>query len=70
MGRKNPGVPVFFGGHNLPPVVEIGLTDLPWHTQHPQERKALAFCLPEHIRPIHKKFKFESFFHMDLVFAN
>ena len=28
MGRKNPGVPVFFGGHNLPTLVEIGLTDL------------------------------------------
>ena len=30
VGRsENPGVPVLFGGHNLPPVVEIGLTDLP-----------------------------------------
>ena len=30
VGRfKNPGVPVLFGGHNLPPLVEIGLTDLP-----------------------------------------
>ena len=29
VGRsENPGVPVLFGGHNLPPVVEIGLTDL------------------------------------------
>ena len=34
----NPGVPVLFGGNNLPPLVEIGLTDLPkskgamaWH---------------------------------------
>ena len=26
---KNPRVPVLFGGHNLPPLVEIGLTDLP-----------------------------------------
>ena len=26
---ENPGVPVLFGGHNLPPSVEIGLTDLP-----------------------------------------
>jgi hypothetical protein len=25
---ENPGVPVLFGGHNLPPLVEIGLTDL------------------------------------------
>ena len=24
-----PGVPVIFGGHNLLPLVEIGLTDLP-----------------------------------------
>ena len=26
---ENPGVPVLFGRHNLPPLVEIGLTDLP-----------------------------------------
>ena len=26
---ENPGVPVLFGGHNLPPLVDIGLTDLP-----------------------------------------
>ena len=34
-------MPVLFGGHNLPPMVEIGLTDLPksgvpWHRLHPQ----------------------------------
>ena len=30
VGRsENPGVPVLFGGHNLTPLVEIGLTDLP-----------------------------------------
>ena len=30
VGRsENPGVPVLFGWHNLPPLVEIGLTDLP-----------------------------------------
>ena len=30
VGRsENPGVPVLFGGHHLPPLVEIGLTDLP-----------------------------------------
>ena len=30
VGRsENPGVPVLFDGHNLPPLVEIGLTDLP-----------------------------------------
>ena len=29
VGRsENPGVPVLFGGHNLPPLVEIGLIDL------------------------------------------
>ena len=29
IGRSdNPEVPVLFGGHNLPPMVEIGLTDL------------------------------------------
>ena len=26
---ENPGVPVLFSGHNLPPLVVIGLTDLP-----------------------------------------
>ena len=25
---ENPGVPVLFGEHNLPPLVEIGLTDI------------------------------------------
>ena len=30
VGRsENPGVPVLFGGNNLSPLVEIGLTDLP-----------------------------------------
>ena len=30
VGRsEDPGVPVLFGGHNLPLLVEIGLTDLP-----------------------------------------
>ena len=30
VGRsENPGVLVLFGGHNLPPLVEIGLNDLP-----------------------------------------
>ena len=30
VGRsENPGLPVLFGGHNLPPLVVIGLTDLP-----------------------------------------
>ena len=30
VGRsENPGVPILYGGHNLPPIVEIGLTDLP-----------------------------------------
>ena len=28
-GSENSGVPVLYGGHNLPPLVEIGLTDLP-----------------------------------------
>ena len=29
VGRsENSGVPVLFGRHNLPPLVEIGLTDL------------------------------------------
>ena len=30
VGRsENPGVPVLFGGHNLPSLVEIGLTGTP-----------------------------------------
>ena len=30
VGRsENPGVPVLFSGHNLPPLIEIWLTDLP-----------------------------------------
>ena len=30
VGRsENTGVPVLLGGHNLPPLVETGLTDLP-----------------------------------------
>ena len=30
VGRsENPGVSVLFRGHNLPPLVDIGLTDLP-----------------------------------------
>ena len=30
VGRsENLGVPVLFGGHNLPPLIKIGLTDLP-----------------------------------------
>ena len=30
VGRsENPGVPVLFDGHNLPPLVGTGLTDLP-----------------------------------------
>ena len=42
VGRsENPGVPVLFCGHNIPPLVETGLTDLPksggsmasWHPQ-------------------------------------
>ena len=37
IGRsENPGVPVLFGGLNLPPLVEIGWTDLPKCVQHTQ----------------------------------
>ena len=38
---ENPGVPVSFGGHNLSPLVEIGLTEQPKsgcamaHSAHP-----------------------------------
>ena len=33
VGRsENPGVPVLLCGHNLPPLVQIGLTDLPTET--------------------------------------
>ena len=26
---ENPGVPILFGGHNLPTLIEIGLSNLP-----------------------------------------
>ena len=36
VGRsENPGLPILFGGHNLPPLVEIGLTDVPMAPQAP-----------------------------------
>ena len=42
VGRsKNPGMPVSFGGHNLFPLVEIGLTDLPKYGG------AMAFPAPQ-----------------------
>ena len=37
---ENPGVPVLFVGHNLPPLVDIGLTDLP------KSGGAMAFPAP------------------------
>ena len=41
---ENPGLRALFGGHNLPPVVEIGLTDLPKSgsamAQHSRGRQA------------------------------
>ena len=41
VGRsENPGVPVLFGGHNLLPLVEIGLTDLP---KSGDDRPAVSF---------------------------
>ena len=43
VGRyETPGVALLFGGHNLPPLVEIGLTDLPKSggARHPQGRQA------------------------------
>ena len=51
-GSENPGVPVLFGRHNLPPLVEIGLTDLPKSggskvPRHPQGRQAWAYKGPE-----------------------
>ena len=50
VGRsENPGVPVLYGGHNLPPLVETGLTDLPKFggamvPQHPQGRHPCSSC--------------------------
>ena len=44
IGRsENPEVPVSFGGPNLVPLVEIGLTDLP--------KSGGATCIPRHNRP-------------------
>ena len=46
VGRsENPGVPVLFGVHNLPPLVDIGLNDLPKYgdamaPRHPQGQQA------------------------------
>ena len=38
VGRsENPGVPVLFDGHNLSPLVEIGLTDLPRSWGNPRD---------------------------------
>ena len=53
VGRsENLGVPVLFGGHNMPPLVEIGLTDLPksgcaMAPRHPQGRQACTFKNPK-----------------------
>ena len=47
VGRsENPGMPVLFGGHNLPHLVEIGLTDLPKSGGHGTHRYDNA----EHIK--------------------
>jgi len=46
-GSENLGVPVLYGGHNLPPLVEIGRVNwsakiwgLAWHPRHHQGRQA------------------------------
>ena len=47
VGRsENPGVPILFGGHNLPHLVEIGLTDLP------KSRGAMAPLAPPGTTPL------------------
>jgi hypothetical protein len=46
IGRsENPGVPVLLGGHNLPPFVEIGLTDLPKSESAPPGTTGLEVSL-------------------------
>ena len=48
VGRsENPGVPVLFGGHNLLPLVKIGLTDLP------KSGGAMAPPAPPGMTPLH-----------------
>ena len=48
VGRsENAGVPVLFGGHNLPLLVEIGLTDLP------QSGGSMAPPAPPGTTPLH-----------------
>ena len=50
VGRSdNPGVPVLFGRHNLPPLVEVELIicqnmGVPWHPLHPHGRQACTAC--------------------------
>ena len=39
---ENPGVPVLFDVHNLPPLVEIGLTELPKSTGASPEMTSLG----------------------------
>ena len=56
VGRsENPGVPVLFGGHNLSPLVEIGLTDLTksWGA----EKSIFTFCFLKTFGPTEKKFE-------------
>ena len=51
---QNPGVPVLFGWHNLSPLVEIGLTDLPKSGgANPQGRQACRYhyLSPMYCRP-------------------
>ena len=69
VGRsENPGVPVLFGGHNLSPLVDIGLTVLPKSggamappPRHPQGRQACSavrhkvhklFCIVSRIEEV------------------
>ena len=59
VGRsENPGVPVLFGGHNLPPLVEIGLTDLA------KSGGAMAPPVPPGTTGLGQSLKFQQFYLM------
>ena len=44
-------MPVLFGGHNLPPLVEIGLTDLPKFVGTPRDDRP-GYCAATEIQII------------------
>ena len=60
VGSENPGVPVLFGEHNLPPLVEIVLTDLPKSGGAPAPTRTTGLGL--HSSPISQTNKWDRTF--------